>query len=321
MQSHAFATSATANHCLTPSEFASAFGITDAQLPAQCLATLAQRDFRYTVLSDNQQNDLMREINKSIDNDPGARVGQDRKSRWEAGWQENLNEYLEGGDNNLKALVPKYIKYDVLRYQGRYIQVCDRQFEFLFLRAVVQTLTHLYMFDVNPIIEFGCGTGANLLTASDVFPDKQLIGCDWACSSQKLLTKLAKDTGRNLTAINLNMFEPHDQVPLSSSSGVMTIDALEQLGTGFDPFLQYLLRHRPMICVHLEPLIELYDERNDFDALALRYHRKRGYLSGFLTTLRDLAAAGRVSIVAERRLHFGSLYNEGYSVVAWKPLT
>jgi hypothetical protein len=50
------------------------------------------------------------------------------------------------------------------------------------------------------------------------------------------------------------------------------------------------------------------------------YHRKRGYLSGFLPRLKSLEAEGRITILEAKRMFFGSLYHEGYSFVVWRPL-
>ena len=69
----------------------------------------------------------------------------------------------------------------------------------------------------------------------------------------------------------------------------------------------------------MEPIEDLYDEDNLADYLALRYHRKRGYLSGFLPRLRTLETEGKIRILEIRRMFFGSLYHEGYSFVVWKP--
>jgi hypothetical protein len=69
----------------------------------------------------------------------------------------------------------------------------------------------------------------------------------------------------------------------------------------------------------MEPLVELYDEQRLVDYLAIKFHRKRGYLEGFLTSLRKLQAEGRIEILEQRRFYFGSIYHEGYSYVAWRP--
>lgn len=95
--------------------------------------------------------------------------------------------------------------------------------------------------------------------------------------------------------------------------------ALEQVGLRHRAFVDYLLGQQPAICVHMEPLLELYDENCLIDHLAVRYHCKRGYLTGFLAYLRELADAGRIRIIDTRRMYFGSLYHEGYSFVVWQP--
>ena len=95
---------------------------------------------------------------------------------------------------------------------------------------------------------------------------------------------------------------------------------MEQLGSRYQPFLEYLLENRPQICVHLEPIVELYREGNPLDQAAIRYHERRGYLAGFLTTLKTLEASGKISLLKVQRLFFGGFYHEGYSVVVWKPV-
>lgn len=70
----------------------------------------------------------------------------------------------------------------------------------------------------------------------------------------------------------------------------------------------------------MESLVDLYEETKLVDYLAASYHRKRGYLDEFLPHLKDLAAKSRIEIFGIRRLFFGSLYHEGYSYVARRPL-
>ena len=116
------------------------------------------------------------------------------------------------------------------------------------------------------------------------------------------------------------MLNGTDNVPFPEASGVITTLAMEQLGANFQPFLNYLLAKRPKVCVHLEPIVEFYSPSvNLLDALAAEYHRKRGYLEGFWPTLKELQNAGKVDILDARRLLFGSLYHEAYTVLVWRP--
>jgi hypothetical protein len=91
------------------------------------------------------------------------------------------------------------------------------------------------------------------------------------------------------------------------------------VGPRHEAFLQFLLQQRPRVCVHMEPMLELYDPRNDVDALAIQYHTTRGYLSGFLPRLWQLEAEGRIDMLQVQRMQFGSLFHEAYSIVVWRP--
>ena len=71
----------------------------------------------------------------------------------------------------------------------------------------------------------------------------------------------------------------------------------------------------------MEPTIELYDESNLLDYLAMRFHVKRGYTEGYLPRLRELESQNKVEILKVKRLFFGSLYMEGYSCLIWRPKT
>jgi hypothetical protein len=130
---------------------------------------------------------------------------------------------------------------------------------------------------------------------------------------------IAQKTGRKMTAANFDMFSPRRDVLFPPGSAAITMASMEQLNTKYENFLNYLMAHKPSICLHLEPLIELYDKDDLFDHLAFQYHRKRGYLNGFLTSLRNLEAEGKLSILDVRRLFFGSMFHEGYSIVIWRP--
>jgi hypothetical protein len=102
---------------------------------------------------------------------------------------------------------------------------------------------------------------------------------------------------------------------------VVTIGTIEQLAGDFEPFLQFLLRRSPALCIHVEPTVELYDEDNLVDYLAVKFHRKRGYTEGFLPRLQQLEDQGRIEIVKVKRLFFGSLLMEGYNLLIWRPRT
>jgi hypothetical protein len=83
--------------------------------------------------------------------------------------------------------------------------------------------------------------------------------------------------------------------------------------------IQYLIDENPSVCVHIEPMIEMYDVSNLPDYLASWFQSKRGYSSGLISLLEDLSLQGKLEILEVQRLNFGSLMMEGYNLIAWRP--
>lgn len=51
-----------------------------------------------------------------------------------------------------------------------------------------------------------------------------------------------------------------------------------------------------------------------------KYFRKRKYLNGYLNFLRILECKKKIKVLETKLTYIGSMYIEGYSVIAWKPL-
>ena len=109
-----------------------------------------------------------------------------------------------------------------------------------------------------------------------------------------------------------------ENVEIDSQTAVITMHAMEQLGSAFKPFLDYIFGKRPRLIFHVEPVFELYNPDKLFDELAVKYHEKRNYLKGYLPALKKLEGEGKIEILEIRRLFFGSLFHEGYSLIVWK---
>ena len=175
---------------------------------------------------------------------------------------------------------------------------------------------------IGKVVELGCGTGTSQLILAELLPRTQLVASDWAKPSQDIIRAIGVYIKRDIKPVCFNMLtlEGWEGLSIDSRSTVITVHALEQLGKSCDALLEALLKAKPLCCLHLEPVAELYDDGNPFDALALRYHKRRNYLDGWLSHLRELARKGKVEIMEERRLGFGDRYHEAYSVVQWRPL-
>jgi len=215
-------------------------------------------------------------------------------------------------------LVPKYNHHRVLRLHGDYVRVADPGFEYAVYEALRHFCFRRWFPGVQRVVEFGCGTGTSLMLLAGIFPHLQLCGLDWAESSQRILAQLARQHGVAIEGKRFDMFAP-DAIALGTGTGVLTSAALEQLGCGYWPLLERVLAGRPSICLHIEPLLELYDG-SLFDDVARRYHVRRNYLRGFVPRLQELQRQGRIEILELRRTGLGSFFHEGYGIVVWRPL-
>lgn len=161
---------------------------------------------------------------------------------------------------------------------------------------------------VPAVAEFGCGLGHNLVALQAM--GKRVEGFDWASEAVRRVRE------RGIPAQVFDMLDP----PVMPFVGAaLTVHAMEQLGFGWRPFLAYLIENTPPLVIHIEPIEELYDD-TERDQERLRYHRSRGYLSGYLTRLRDMEAAGEAELIEVRKSPFGGRDHDAYSVIVWRPL-
>jgi transketolase C-terminal domain/subunit/SAM-dependent methyltransferase len=303
---------------LTEEDFSRLLGISVNEMSSSSRDFIAKTDFRYRHLSAEEREKVIIDSLRVIDSGNLSVSGPHRRDVWEKGWSENLKEFeASGGDEN--TLVPKFVRTNTIkRLCGDYIEPYKPGFETTFVQVLRMVVLGHYLKNVRRIFEFGCGTGHNLFALASLFPDKEFYGLDWAASSRATVDRLAEVKGIPVRGILFDLFNPDSSVDLGSDDGVFTIGALEQLGTGYEAFLSFLLQRRPRICVHMETMNEFYDRESIEDYIALRYTRQRGYLWGFLERLRVLERSGTIRIHDVRRT-FGSQYHEGYSFVVWSP--
>ena len=245
--------------------------------------------------------------------------GPHRLKQWEKGWGQNLAELNK--EKTTDAIFPHYHgKYEINRLNQKFVRGVSPNYERNMLYVILDYVFDKYLREAENIYEFGCGTGHNLLKAREVNPSANFFGLDWAKSSQKILKQMA-DTGlaRNIKGYNFDFFKPDAKIKLADNSAVYTAAALEQTGSNYKAFVSYLLKNKPSICVHIEPIAELLDEKSLIDNLSIKYFRKRKYLNGYLDYLKKLEKEGKIQIIEAKRTYIGSLYIEGYSIIAWKP--
>jgi len=262
---------------------------------------------KYRLLTKKEEEQAIIQILEVLLDNSVPFSGPHRHKQWEKGWGENL----ESGNNT-----PKYFgKYKVNRLNGKLVYALDKNYEQEMLYTIVDKLGKKYLSDVKIIAEFGAGTGHNLWRMNTINPKARLFGADWAKSSVEFIK------AQGLESDKFDFFNPPKKIyPWTGSVGVYTVAALEQTGTNYKKFVSYLLRQKPKVVVHIEPIPELLDPTNLLDYLSIKYMQKRKYLSGYLDYLRKLEKEKKIKILEARRSGIGSLFIDGYSIIAWHPI-
>lgn len=299
---------------ITPAEFSKIIG---EKLGGIAYQFVKESNFEFEEILQKDLDDIVIKIsNDIVQLLPDS--GRSRKKDWENGWAENENSFHLSKD--ITTLIPKYFgKFQLVRWGGRLVRTISDNFEYKMLEAIELHEFQKYLSKFEKIIELGCGTGHNMFRARKVNGTAELIGLDWATTSQSILYSLNESGKLFCQGANFDFLSPACDENFENAA-VYSIAALEQIGKSHNKLLDFLISKSPKLCLHLEPLIELMDENESvLDRLCADYCRKRNYLSNFLSSLRKLENEGKIEILDVKRNYIGSLYIEGYSLVAWRP--
>lgn len=276
-------------------------------------------NLEYEEVDNFSQKETLFQIYSDIDSRKFDPSSPGRLPIWERGWGENLENYLETKD--LISLIPKYFgKYQLNRFRQTFVRAKSLDYELNMLRAIQAAFIAPLLDGVFEVHEFGCGTGHNLIYLNGLLPGRRFTGLDWSLSSQKLLKAISDNSSEiDLNGRRFDLFNPDASLPLDRRVGVFTVAALEQLGGNHRKFLHFLVEKRPAVIVHIEPFQDLLDVSNDLDRASLSYMRSRNYIWGYVEAVKTMASQGKAEILELKRSYVGSLYVDGYTVMAWRP--
>jgi len=305
---------------LTLKDFACLFGTDVKDIPKACKDLISKTDFSYRKLKQNERDIVMLDVLKNIDSGQFSIAGKEKRNRWKKGWQEIFKNFIKS-NYDIAKLAPQY---DVkparfIRLNQDYVAPKDSMFEIKWLSIFRRWIFRKYLGGVDNIYEFGCGTGQNLAILANLFPRKKLYGLEWVQAPLNIIKLLAKKHNYNIKGHLFDIFSPNQNFNFLPNSAVLTRASLEQIGKDYDKFLNFLLKKSPALCIHIEPIAELYNENNIVDYLAVKFQRKRNYLDGYLNRLKELEKEGKIEIVKIHRVPLGSLHLDPYSYIIWRP--
>lgn len=288
-------------------------------LSSLVIEKINQANLIYQEISSEERDACLMKIVETLLDDYLIYSGEHRHEQWDKGWGENLKEYNVKRD--IEDVKPKYFgKYLVNRLEQRFIKAISDDFEVKMLSILQYWLFEKYLNNYDYIYEFGCGTGHNILRLREVNKKAEIWGLDWAESSQKLITNLRNDgVDDKIFGENFDFFKPNFEFKLKDNSAIFTVAALEQVGDRYKEFVDYLLKNKPALCIHIEPVAELLEPKSNLlDYLSVAYFKKRKYLFGYLDYLRILEKEGKIKIIEARRSYIGSFFIDGYSIIVWR---
>lgn len=272
----------------------------------------------YENVSGPERDACVKRCVEQLTSDPLPQAGTHRHPAWETGWMEHetlFDAYGEGG------LTPRYFyKYPYARIQGSFVRGVEPLLELSLLRLVQDVVGDAFLSEAQCLVEYGCGTGHNLVYARKTYAaGARLIGMDWARSSQRLVNKVSTHAGLDIEGQYFDYFDHRTFVNIPRGSAVLTVCSLEQVGTRYVDFIEYLIKQRPSVVVHIEPMQELLDSDVLLDWLSIQYAERRNYLKGFLSYLNSPSVQGRLEVLLAGRSGVGSFFVDGYQVCAWTP--
>ena len=306
---------------LTIDDFAGLFGTDAKKLSQNLLDKIGSCNWNYSIIQGPEKDELVSMLLKRIDDRNFSVVANNDNSRWVKGWGENL-EALVKSDGDLGSLVPRYYREGApLRLRGEFIRGEDLRFEINFWDVYRQWIFEAYLENFQTIFELGSGSGFNVAALAQLYPQSTILGLDWAAPAVEIIETLRKMKGWDVCGHKFDFFHPDEKLDVPKGSAFYSFGAFEQLGTGWQPMLDFILRKKPALVLHIEPIHEWYEPKNSLlDDISARASSARNYLQGYAPAIAELEKQGRARILNARRLYFGSTWHEGWSRLFWQPL-
>lgn len=275
-------------------------------------------NLHYKKIELKEKKIIIQSINDHIKNLKKTKITSKYLKKWDSGWKENYLKFLKSRKEN--SLIPKYFyKSNIIRINGEFYKSISKNFDNRILNLINTHVFETYFKNNRkPIVEFGCGTGSNLLLLRKINKESILIGLDWSRYSQKILNNFKND---NIFGYNFNYFKPSFDKRIKTKPNewsCYTVASLEQVGKKYINFINFLKMKKPSIILNIEPINELLNSKNINDNLSIRYAKKRNYLDGYYNYLLKLEKKKIIKILKVCKSYFGSKYINGYSLIVWK---
>lgn len=305
-------------HQFSIEDFSRCFSPLFPELPKGFEEKFREINTGYRPASVVEREEYILEVLRTLSSRTIRRTREKNLEVWERGWGENYEMFLR--DPSEISLRPRYFRPARFFRLLRDIVIPENpNIEFELFNAVRSFLFSRFFGQAETVYELGAGSCQNILALSNIFPHLEIIGLDWTAASARIAELLGSTLKRKISGARFDLADPPERLSFKEDSFVFSIHALEQLGGNHEHLIDFLLRQKPRLVLHYEPILELFDDNNVYDVLARMYCRKRNYLRGYLTALKKLQKANKLEILHEFRPCIGGVHIEA-SLVVWRPV-
>lgn len=257
---------------------------------------------------------------RKINNENRIVTSKNRKKIWEKGWLDIKNSFKK--NRSITSLIPQFYskrKNLYFRLNGKFIK-SSKFFEFKMIDIYRSWYFSKYIKNVDNIYEFGAGSGHNLIRLSDIFPKKKIYASDFSKNSVELLKNISNYKNYNWSCFQFNMKNINKTITLKENSAIFTSGSIEQLSGKINNFLKFILKNKPRICIHIEPMPQLFNNNIIEDFLSVQALKKKKYSVNFLDEIKKLEKNNKIKILKLLKSPFGSQLIDGMNLLVWKIL-
>jgi hypothetical protein len=273
----------------------------------------------YKILKNKDKELAIIDTVKKINNENRIVTSKNRKRIWEKGWLDINNNFKK--KRSATSLIPQFYskrKNLYFRLNGKFIK-SSKFFEFNMIDIYRSWYFSKYLKNIDNIYEFGAGSGHNLIRLSDIFPKKKIYASDFSKNSVKLLKNVSNYKNYNWSCFQFNMKNINKKIILKENSAIFTSGSIEQLSGNIDNFIKFILKNKPRICIHIEPMPQLFNN-NIEDFLSVQALKKKKYSINFLDKIKKLELNNKIKILKLLKSPFGSQLIDGMNLLVWKIL-
>jgi hypothetical protein len=216
-------------------------------------------------------------------------------------------------------IVPRTAGTRVARIGNRLVRIATADY-YAYRRQMVRQEIARYTDAGAPLVEIGCGYGANLFTLFGTGRYPRLTGLDISENALQAGRLIAArfGIGSSVEFHRLDLLNDGPEWERLEDATVFSYYAFEQLKHHTKGVLRRIIAAGPRRVIHIEPTPELWSLRDPKDAINRFYSWSHDYQDNLLANLRVLEKEGAARLVDVRRLYYAPGVRHDPTLICWQ---